>query len=49
MKKIYSLLLVTLSLMAMGCKQQQEKKTDMQFRELGNTGLMVRIRLCYGK
>ena len=41
MKKIYSLLLVTLSLMAMGCKQQQEKKTDMQFRELGNTGLMV--------
>lgn len=40
MKKVYTLLLAALCLVAVGCKQQQ-KQTDMQFRPLGNTGLMV--------
>ncbi len=39
MKKIYTLLLAALCLVAVGCKQQ--KQTDMKFRPLGNTGLMV--------
>lgn len=30
-----------LCLVATGCRQQHEKKTDMQYRPLGNTGLMV--------
>lgn len=40
MKKVYTLLLVALCLVAVGCKQQQ-KPSDMKFRPLGNTGLMV--------
>lgn len=40
MKKVYTLLLAALCLVAVGCKQQQ-KQTDMKFRPLGNTGLMV--------
>ena len=40
MKKVYTLALATLCLVAVGCKQQQ-KQTDMKFRPLGNTGLMV--------
>lgn len=40
MKKVYTLALATLCLVAVGCKQQQ-KHTDMKFRTLGNTGLMV--------
>lgn len=41
MKKIYTLLMVAFCLAAVSCKQQPEKKTDMQYRPLGNTGLMV--------
>ena len=40
MKKIYVFLWAALCLMAVGCKQQ-EKKTNMNYRPLGNTGLMV--------
>ena len=40
MKKVYTFFLAALSLVAVGCKQQQ-KQTDMKFRPLGNTGLMV--------
>ena len=40
MKKVYTILLAALCLVAVGCKQQQ-KQTDMKFRPLGNTGLMV--------
>ena len=40
MKKVYTLLLAILCLVVVGCKQQQ-KQTDMKFRPLGNTGLMV--------
>ena len=40
MKKVYTLLLAALCLVAVGCKQQQ-KQTDMKVRPLGNTGLMV--------
>ncbi len=39
MKKIYTILIATLCLAAIGCKQQ--KQTDMKYRPLGNTGLMV--------
>ena len=41
MKRIHATLLATLCLVAIGCRQQQEKKSDMQYRPLGNTGLMV--------
>ena len=41
MKRIHATLLATLCLVAIGCHQQPEKKTDMQYRPLGNTGLMV--------
>lgn len=41
MKKIYTLLMAALCLVAVSCKQQPEKKTDMNYRPLGNTGLMV--------
>ncbi len=40
MKKVYTLMLAALCLVAIGCKQQQ-KQSDMNFRPLGNTGLMV--------
>lgn len=40
MKKTVLMLLAAVMLVV-GCKQQSEKKTDMQFRPLGNTGLMV--------
>ncbi len=40
-KRIYATLLAALCLAAVGCHQQPGKKTDMQFRPLGNTGLMV--------
>ena len=40
MKKVYTLLLAALCFVAVGCKQQQ-KPSDMKFRPLGNTGLMV--------
>ena len=41
MKKIYTLLMAALCLVAVSCKQQPEKKTDMNYRPLGNTGIMV--------
>ena len=41
MKKIYTLLMVAFCLAAVSCKQQPEKNTDMKYRPLGNTGLMV--------
>ena len=42
MKKIYTIVLAALCLMAVGCKQQPAaKKTDMQYRPLGATGLEV--------
>lgn len=41
MKSVYATLLAALCLVAVGCRQQQEKKSDMQYRPLGNTGLMV--------
>ena len=41
MKKVYTLLMVALCLAAVSCKQQPEKKTDIKYRPLGNTGLMV--------
>ena len=41
MKRVYATLLAALCLVAVGCRQQQEKKSDMQYRPLGNTGLMV--------
>ena len=41
MKRIHATLLATLCLVAAGGHQQPEKKTDMQYRPLGNTGLMV--------
>ncbi len=41
MKKIYTLLMVALCLAAVSCKQQHEKNTNMKYRPLGNTGLMV--------
>ena len=40
MKKTVLMLFAAVMLLV-GCKQQSEKKTDMQFRPLGNTGLMV--------
>ena len=40
MKKIHILLLAALCIVAIGCKQA-EKKTSMNYRPLGNTGLMV--------
>ncbi len=40
MKKVYTILLAALCLAAVGCKQQP-KPSDMQYRPLGNTGLMV--------
>ncbi len=40
MKKVYTILLAALCLVAVGCKQQP-KPSDMQYRPLGNTGLMV--------
>lgn len=41
MKKIHTLLMAALCLAAVSCKQQPEKNTDMKYRPLGNTGLMV--------
>ena len=40
MKKLYILLMAAFCVVAVGCKQQ-EKKTSMNYRPLGNTGLMV--------
>ena len=40
MKKVYTFLVAAICLVAVGCKQQQ-KQTDMMYRPLGNTGLMV--------
>ena len=40
MKKVMITLLAAVAMMMVGCKQQQ-KQTDMKFRPLGNTGLMV--------
>ena len=40
MKKIF-LAFAAAAVMLAGCRQQQEKKSDMQYRPLGNTGLMV--------
>ena len=41
MKKLYILLAATICMMAAGCNRQSEKMTDMKYRPLGNTGLMV--------
>ena len=42
MKKLYTLAMAALCLVAVGCRgKQPEKKSDMQYRPLGNTGLMV--------
>ena len=41
MKKLFTILLAAVCFVAVGCKQQQQKQTDMKFRPLGNTGLMV--------
>lgn len=42
MKKISTLLMAAACLMAVACRQQNNtKETDMQYRPLGNTGLMV--------
>ena len=41
MRKIYTLLMATLCLAAVSCKQQPEKNTNIKYRPLGNTGLMV--------
>ena len=40
MKKLYIILMAAFCMMAISCKQQ-EKKTNMNYRPLGNTGLMV--------
>ena len=40
MKKVYTILLAALCILAVGCKQQKNQ-TDMKYRPLGNTGLMV--------
>lgn len=41
MKKFYTFVMAALCIAAIGCKQQAEKQSDMKFRPLGNTGLMV--------
>lgn len=41
MKKFYSFVMAALCIAAIGCKQKAEKQSDMKFRPLGNTGLMV--------
>ena len=40
MKKVFLAMVAAAMIMAVGCKQQQ-KETDMKYRPLGNTGLMV--------
>ena len=40
MKRFYTILMTALCLITFGCKKQA-KTTDMEFRPLGNTGLMV--------
>ena len=41
-KKIYALIIAAVCLVATSCQNRQsEKKTNMKFRPLGNTGLMV--------